>query len=79
MGTAGGKRNHASPTIRLKTYLGRKPGARREYILVHEMAHLLEPTHNARFVGLRDRFLPGWEHRRDVLNRLPLRHDDWSY
>lgn len=35
-----------------------------EYIVVHEMAHLLEPTHNERFTALMDRYLPGWKHRR---------------
>jgi hypothetical protein len=50
-----------------------------EYILVHELVHLLEPTHNARFVALMDRFLPEWKQRRDQLNRLPVRHTDWAY
>ena len=43
------------------------------------MAHLLEPTHNARFVELMDRFLPKWQHRREVLNRLPVRQEAWAY
>ncbi len=46
---------------------------------MHELLHVLEPTHNARSVALIDRFLPGWSHRRDLLNRLPVRHDDWDY
>lgn len=41
------------------------------------MAHLLEPTHNARFIGPMDRFLPDWRHRRDLLNQLSLRHKQW--
>jgi predicted metal-dependent hydrolase len=43
------------------------------------MMHLLEPTHNARFVALMDRFMPQWQERRQLLNRLPVRHDDWEY
>jgi predicted metal-dependent hydrolase len=50
-----------------------------EYIIVHEMLHLLEPTHNARFVALMDRFMPKWQHYRAMLNRLPVRHVAWEY
>jgi len=46
---------------------------------VHELLHLLEPTHNARFVTLMDRALPGWAQRRELLNRLPVQHQDWRY
>jgi len=41
--------------------------------VVHEMVHLLEPSHNARFHALMDRFLPEWRLRKALLNRLPLR------
>ena len=50
-----------------------------EYIVVHEMLHLLEPTHNRRFVALMDQHLPHWQSCRDMLNRLPVRHEDWAY
>ena len=50
-----------------------------EYVLVHELVHLLEPTHNARFVALMDRFMPKWQSHRQVLNRLPVRHVAWVY
>jgi len=43
------------------------------------MIHMLEPTHNARFVALMERFMPKWEFYRAVLNRLPVRRDSWSY
>jgi predicted metal-dependent hydrolase len=43
------------------------------------MAHLLEPTHNRRFVSLMDRFLPQWQSHRAALNRLPVRHEHWLY
>lgn len=46
--------------IRLNTDLAKKPPECLEYILVHEMAHLLEPTHNKRFVALMDQFVPKW-------------------
>ncbi|MFZ3043006.1 MAG: YgjP-like metallopeptidase domain-containing protein [Thiobacillus sp.] len=43
------------------------------------MAHLVEPTHNARFVALMDQFMPSWRLRRDQLNQLPVRHEEWVY
>ncbi len=65
--------------IRINTDLARKPPECLEYILVHEMAHLLEPSHNKRFVALMDQFMPKWRSHRDELNRLPVRHEEWSY
>jgi len=50
-----------------------------EYVLVHEMLHLVEPTHNAHFIALIDRFMPRWQLLRQRLNRLPVRHEDWVY
>jgi len=79
MKTRWGSYKPASHAIRLNTDLAKKPRECLEYILVHEMVHLLEPTHSARFVALMDQFLPGWELRRDQLNRLPVRHADWVY
>lgn len=58
-------------TIRLNTELGRRPRECLEYLLVHEMMHLLEPSHGARFVALMDRFLPQWRERRRLLNAPP--------
>jgi predicted metal-dependent hydrolase len=65
--------------VRLNTDLAKKPPGCLEYVIVHEMIHLLEPTHNARFVALMDRFMPNWRLRRDQLNQLPVRHEEWSY
>ena len=45
----------------------------------NQLVHLLEPTHNARFVALMDRFMPKWQFHRQVLNRLPVRRETWSY
>ena len=66
-------------TIRLNSELAKKPAACLEYIIVHEMAHLLEPTHNAKFVALMDQFMPKWQLHRENLNRLPVRHETWGY
>ena len=53
-----GKLQPRHGSIRLNTDLAKKPRECLEYIVVHEMVHLLEPTHNARFVALMDRFMP---------------------
>ncbi len=65
-------------TIRLNSELAKKPPECLEYVVVHELAHLLVPAHDARFVALMDRFLPRWRHARDMLNRLPVRHEAWE-
>jgi predicted metal-dependent hydrolase len=79
MKTKWGSCNHKARTIRLNTELAKKPVECLEYILVHELVHLLEPTHNARFVAFMDRFMPKWQFHRQVLNRLPVRKEKWSY
>ena len=79
MKTKWGSCNHTTGTIRLNTELAKKPRECLEYIVVHEMVHLLEPTHNARFVRLMDQFFPQWQAHRDELNRLPVRHEEWAY
>lgn len=49
-----------------------------EYIVVHEMTHLLERRHNDHFVELMDGFMPDWQQRRDELNTAPLKEEVWS-
>lgn len=65
--------------IRLNTDLAKKPPQCLEYIVVHEMIHLLEPTHNERFRALMEQFMPKWQFYREELNRLPVRHEEWVY
>lgn len=79
MKTRWGSCNPASGAIRLNTDLAKKPPMCLEYIMAHEMTHLLEPTHSTRFKSLMDLFMPEWQHLRDELNRLPVRHDEWGY
>lgn len=79
MKTKWGGCNHRAGTIRLNTDLAKKPEECLEYILVHEMIHLLEPTHNARFFAFMDQLMPRWQLRREALNRLPVRHEYWNY
>jgi predicted metal-dependent hydrolase len=79
MKTKWGSCNPVAGSIRLNTDLVRKPRECLEYIIVHEMVHLLEPTHNTRFVELMDQFMPKWQSYREALNRLPVRHENWDY
>lgn len=79
MKTKWGGCNPVSGHIRLNTDLAKKPPECLEYIVVHEMTHLLEPTHNNRFVALMDSFMPKWRLYKDGLNRLPVRHENWTY
>ena len=79
MKTKWGSCNPSSGTIRLNTELAKKPRECVEYIVVHEMIHLIEPTHGPRFIALMDRFMPAWRNTRELLNRLPARHERWNY
>jgi hypothetical protein len=65
--------------IWLNLELAKKPAACLEYILVHEMVHLLERHHNDRFRNLMDKLMPQWRLHREELNRWPLAHEDWTY
>jgi predicted metal-dependent hydrolase len=79
MKTKWGSCNAAARTIRLNTELAKKPRECLEYIVVHELAHLCERTHGPRFVVIMDRVLPNWRDTRELLNRLPARHERWAY
>ena len=79
MKTKWGSCNPRARTIRLNTELAKKPPECLEYIIVHEMTHLLEPTHSERFRALMSQLMPLWEFRRTELNRLPVRHENWDY
>ncbi|MEK6743834.1 MAG: SprT family zinc-dependent metalloprotease [Nitrospirota bacterium] len=65
--------------IWLNLELVKKPVHCLEYIIVHEMLHLLERNHNDRFKLLMDKFMPQWRSYREELNRAPLAHDAWGY
>lgn len=79
MRTKWGSCNARSRSIRLNTELAKKPRECLEYIVVHELVHLIEPSHNQRFVDLMNRHMPNWQAYRNRLNRLPVRHEDWRY
>lgn len=79
MKTKWGSCSRESRSIRLNTDLAKKPPGCLEYIVVHEMVHFLEPTHNKRFTALMEQFMPKWRFYREELNRLPVRHEKWDY
>ncbi|MDW5551483.1 SprT family zinc-dependent metalloprotease [Methanosarcina sp.] len=79
MKTKWGSCNHKACSIRLNTELAKKPKECLEYTIVHEMTHLLEPTHNARFITLMDQFMPFWQFCKNKLNQLPVSHEEWVY
>jgi predicted metal-dependent hydrolase len=79
MKTKWGSCNAGSKSIRLNTELTKKPAECLEYVVVHEMAHLIVRRHDDRFTSLMDRHLPNWKLIRQTLNAAPLAHTDWAY
>lgn len=79
MKTRWGTCNIEARRIWLNLELAKKPLACLEYILVHEMVHLLERHHNDRFQAYMDHFMPQWRLHREELKRAPLAHEDWAY
>jgi len=78
MKTKWGSCNHKAGNIRLNTELVKKPKDLLEYVIVHEMAHLIEATHNDRFVAILDTYYPSWRDARAELNELPLAAEVWK-
>lgn len=79
MKTKWGSCNRRACRIWLNLELAKKPVHCLEYIIVHEMVHILERRHNERFASLMDQFMPKWRLYRDELNHTPLAHEAWRY
>lgn len=79
MKTKWGSCNREAKRIWLNLELAKKPVQCLEYIIVHELIHLLERHHNENFERYIDKFMPEWKSYREELNRLPLSHANWSY
>lgn len=79
MKTKWGACNIEAKRIWLNLELAKKPSICLEYILVHELVHLLERNHNDNFIAYMDKFMPKWRLYRDELNSLPIVHNDWGY
>jgi predicted metal-dependent hydrolase len=78
MKTKWGSCNHISGHIRLNTELVKKPRDLLEYVVVHEMAHLIEPSHSQRFIELLNLHYPTWREARAELNELPVAAERWG-
>jgi predicted metal-dependent hydrolase len=78
MKTKWGSCNHRARNIRLNTELVKKPKDLLEYVVVHEMLHLIEPTHSQRFIALMSKHYPSWREARAELNELPLGAAVWK-
>ena len=78
MKTKWGACNHRDRNIRLNTELVKKPKDLLEYVIAHELMHLIEPKHSDRFMALMDRHYPHWREARSELNALPLSAEAWN-
>jgi predicted metal-dependent hydrolase len=79
MKTKWGACNIAARRIWLNLELAKKPVQCLQYIVVHELVHVIERHHNDRFIAIMDEHLPGWRLHRHELNSAPLAHETWSY
>ena len=79
MKTKWGTCNIESKRIWLNLELAKKPQHCLEYIIVHELVHLLERHHNDTFVSHMDKYFPQWKVCKKELNNLPVSHADWNY
>ena len=77
MKTKWGGCNHRAGHIRLNTELVKKPKDLLEYVIVHEMVHLIEPRHSERFISILEKHCPTWREARAELNDLPLSAEVW--
>jgi predicted metal-dependent hydrolase len=79
MKTRWGTCNLEARRVWLNLELAKKPLSCLEYIVAHELVHLIERHHNDRFVSLLERHLPNWRLHRQELNSAPLANETWSY
>lgn len=79
MKTKWGSCNVNAQRVWFNLELAKKPVQCLEYIVVHELVHLLERHHNERFTALVEAHVPMWRQCRALLNAAPLGHEDWAY
>jgi predicted metal-dependent hydrolase len=78
MKTKWGSCNVRVRRIRLNTELVKKPRDLLEYVVVHELVHLLVPKHSERFATMMSEHYPGWREARAELNALPIADERWK-
>lgn len=79
MKTKWGSCNPTARRVWFNLELAKKPAQCLEYIVVHELVHVLERHHNERFTSLMDKHMPNWNRFRKLLNTAPLGHEEWRY
>ena len=79
MKTKWGSCNISANRIWVNLELAKKPKQCLEYIIVHEMVHLLERHHNQKFIAYMNKFMPQWKYYKEELNKLPVAHAEWEY
>lgn len=79
MRTKWGSCNPQNARIMINLELAKKPLRCVEYIIAHELVHLRVRHHSPEFIALLETVMPDWRYNRDILNSLPLAHDEWVY
>lgn len=79
MKTKWGTCNIEQKRIWVNLELAKKPIICLEYIILHELIHLIERHHNDNFLAYMEKFMPQWKYHKDELNRLPVSHGEWKY
>jgi predicted metal-dependent hydrolase len=79
MKTKWGSCNEKDKRVLFNLELAKKPKSCIEYVVVHELVHLIERKHNDKFIDLMDKFLPKWRSERDELNQLILAYEEWDH
>jgi len=79
MKTRWGTCNQDTGRVLLNLELAKKPISCVEYVVVHELLHLIEKKHNDYFVSLMTKYIPKWRSEKQELNRFILSHEEWSY
>jgi predicted metal-dependent hydrolase len=78
MKTKWGSCNSEASRVWFNLELAKKPARCLEYVVVHELVHLLEPHHTVRFRALLDEFMPRWRMAQEELKNSPLSHEEWQ-
>lgn len=76
MKTKWGSCNIEAKQIWLNLTLAKKPSYCLEYVILHELIHLLERHHNRRFTSYLDKFMPNWHFYKAELNEYPLNYQE---
>ena len=79
MKTRWGTCNHKRARVLINLELAKKPLACVEYVVVHELLHLIEKKHSDKFVALMTKYLPKWKGIKEELNSFILSYEEWKY